>query len=484
LNKGCTVIENPYPLKAARLKAILQGLPPDWPRDPLPEIQEILSRSKSTLVVLDDDPTGSQSVQNTPVLTEWSLSALQAETDRGQTGFYVLTNSRSLPPDQAEALNRIIGGNLATISRRTGRAFAVVSRGDSTLRGHFPNEVKALAEGLGVEFDAWLLIPALPDAGRITIGDIHYVVEGEKLIPVGETAYARDATFGYGSSNLREWVAEKTDGKISATEVASISIELIRTGGPVQVSRQLETLAHGRVCILNAVNRRDLEVIALGILLAEERGKRFLYRTSPSFVPVRLGVAPYPFLTKKELNLPESIGGLVIVGSHVPKTTLQIESLFEKGVVERVEIQVEELLDAEQRSAEIVRAASLAEEKIRSGRDTVIYTSRNLITGGSPAASLLIGQKVSSGLIEVLRKIKIRPRYVLAKGGITSSDVATQGLGVKRAIVMGQIIPGVSVWRLGPESRYEGLPYLVFPGNIGGPEALADVVLKLKPGQK
>lgn len=468
--------ENPRSLEAA-----LQELPPEWHRDPLPEIQAALNRSARQLVVLDDDPTGSQSVRNTPVLTEWSASTLQSESGREQAGFYVLTNSRSLPPDQAADLNREIGRNLAAVSRQTGARFAVVSRGDSTLRGHFPNEVEALVDGLGVEFDAWLIIPALPEAGRITIGDVHYVVEGENLIPAGETAYARDATFGYQCSNLKEWVAEKTRGEILAKEVASISIETIREGGPERVSRLLEALAHNRVCIFNAVNRRDLEVIALGVLLAEERGRRFLYRTGPSFVPARLGIAPYPLLTKEELNLPASVGGLIIVGSYVPKTTVQIGSLFEKGGVERVEIRVDKLLDRGQRAAEIARAASLADERICNGQDTVIYTSRKLITGESPTASLMVGQKISSGLIEVLDNINTRPRYILAKGGITSSDIATQGLRVKRALVSGQIVPGVSVWQLGPESRYEGLTYLVFPGNVGGPNALADVVLKLKP---
>lgn len=491
MNKGRTVKEYPRSLDAASLKAarlktvrletVLQALPPDWHRDPLPEIQALLSRSARQLVVLDDDPTGSQSVQNTPVLTEWGVSALQSEIGREQAGFYVLTNSRSLPPEQAVALNREIGGNLAAISMRTGHEFAVVSRGDSTLRGHFPHEVEALVGGLGVEFDAWLVIPALPEAGRITIDDVHYVVEGEDVIPVGKTVYARDSTFGYQSSDLKEWVAEKTSGRILAKEVASISIESIRTGGPQQVCRELESLVHQRICIFNAVNRRDLEVIALGVLLAEERGKRFLYRTGPSFVPARLGIAPYPLLTRDALNLPKSVGGLIIVGSYVPKTTLQIDGLFAQGDVERVEIQVENLLDADQRPVEIARAASLADEQIRSGRDTVIYTSRKLITGEDPTASLVIGQKISSGLIDILHGIKTRPRYILAKGGITSSDIATKGLGVKRALVSGQIIPGVSVWRLGSDSRYEDLAYLVFPGNVGGPNALADVVVKLKP---
>jgi uncharacterized protein YgbK (DUF1537 family) len=93
---------------------------------------------------------------------------------------------------------------------------------------------------------------------------------------------------------------------------------------------------------------------------------------------------------------------------------------------------------------------------------------------------LAIGRRVSDSLVEIVLAVSTRPRYLLAKGGITSSDVATQGLGVKRAMVVGQILPGVPVWELGLESRYPGMPYIVFPGNVGGPDAMAEVVTGLK----
>jgi uncharacterized protein YgbK (DUF1537 family) len=81
-------------------------------------------------------------------------------------------------------------------------------------------------------------------------------------------------------------------------------------------------------------------------------------------------------------------------------------------------------------------------------------------------------------LISIVRGLQVRPRFLIAKGGITSSDVATRGLGVRRALVRGQILPGVPVWRLGAEARFPGLDYVVFPGNVGGDTALADAVRK------
>ncbi len=113
-------------------------------------------------------------------------------------------------------------------------------------------------------------------------------------------------------------------------------------------------------------------------------------------------------------------------------------------------------------------------------RDTVVYTSRELVTGTTPEESIRIQAVVAGALIEIVRGISAAPRYILAKGGITSNDIAAKALGVQRAIVMGQIIPGVPVWRLGEGSRFPGMSYIVFPGNVGGEASMTDVVQALK----
>ncbi len=111
-----------------------------------------------------------------------------------------------------------------------------------------------------------------------------------------------------------------------------------------------------------------------------------------------------------------------------------------------------------------------------------LYTSRELITSVNATESLAIGRRVSAGLVGVVRGLATKPRFLLAKGGITASDVATQGLGIKKALVMGQILPGVPVWQAGPESRYPGMATIIFPGNLGGPEALVEVVKMFDEG--
>jgi uncharacterized protein YgbK (DUF1537 family) len=446
----------------------------------LPAIREQVLVSKRKIVVLDDDPTGTQTVHNTPVLTEWSSEALEEELRRDFPVFYILTNSRSLPPSSARALNTDVGRNLVEAGKRTGRDFVVVSRSDSTLRGHFPGEVEALASGLGENVDGWIVIPFFLEGGRYTIGDTHYVEDKGWLVPAAETEFARDTVFGYRSSNLRDWVEEKTGRRITSQDVVSISIKDIRIGGPAVVTERLLTFQNGKIGVVNAASYRDVEVFVRGLLVAEAQGRRFLYRSAASFVRVRAGMSPRPLLFSPDLGMPSHGGGLTLVGSYVPKTTRQIEKLLALPQMTGIEMNVEAILDPRRRDTEIDRIRRSAQPLLQQERDVVIYTSRRLVTAGQAEGDLSIGNRVSEALITTLQRITANLRYLIGKGGITSSDVATKGLHVRRALVLGQILPGVPVWRLGPESRHAGIPYIVFPGNVGGDDALAQTVKALR----
>lgn len=467
-------------MPAVRKQALFDSLPDEWPVDLLPTVQAQVAASNRKIVVLDDDPTGTQTVHDVAVLTEWTVDALTAELSQPAPCVYVLTNSRSLPLPAAQALNTEIGHNLAAASAQTGRPFAVVSRSDSTLRGHYPGETDALAAALEMAVDATLVIPFFLEGGRFTINNIHYVAEGETLVPAAETPFAQDAAFGYRSSDLRAWVEEKSGGRVPAAAVATITLDDIRTGGPARVTEQLLALAGDAVCIVNAASMRDLQVFVSGLLAAEAQGKRFLYRTAASFVQVRAGISPRPLLAADELQLPSSGGGLVVVGSYVPKTTGQLAALLATPGIASYEVRVANILDNQMRQHEISRAVQEIEQALGADKDVAVYTSRGLVIGQSAEASLAIGQQVSASLVAVVQSLQTKPRYLLAKGGITSSDVATQGLGVKRAIVLGQILPGVPVWRTGPESRLPGLVYIVFPGNVGDEQALVEAVGRLR----
>lgn len=458
----------------------LSSLPSEWAVDPLDDIRK-LDNNLKTLVVLDDDPTGTQTVHDVDVLTEWNVESLAEQLKSRPKCFFILTNSRALSSDKASALIVDICQNLSTAAKLVGNNdYTVVLRGDSTLRGHFPEEPDAAVSVLG-EMDAWIICPFFLQGGRFTIDDVHYVADSDRLIPAGDTEFAKDASFGYKSSNLREWVEEKTRGRVPAGSVSSVSIQLLRNGGPTAVCEHLCSLKKGSTCIVNAASDRDMAVFAAGMIQAELKGKRFLCRTAASFVSARIGIIPKPPILPNDLGITKgTTGGLIVVGSYVPKTTKQVEELKLQcdHNLRTIEVSVEKLAmkSAEEREEEISYAAELADVYLRTGKDTLVMSSRELITGKTPSESLDINFKVSSGLVEIVRRIKTSPRYILAKGGITSSDIATKALEAKRAKIAGQALAGVPLWQLGPESRHPGVPYIVFPGNVGDSNALAEVV--------
>jgi uncharacterized protein YgbK (DUF1537 family) len=457
----------------------LAGLPPEWPEDLLGQIQDRVHAAGRKIVVLDDDPTGTQTVHGVPVLTTWSVDAITRELQNRFPAFYILTNSRSLPAPAACALGKEIGANLSRASRRTGVPIEVVSRSDSTLRGHFPGEVDALKDGLGVPRHPCLLIPFFLEGGRYTIDDIHYVADGDQLVPAARTPFARDAVFGYRHSNLRRWVEEKTGGRLPAAQVVSITLENLRQGGPARVARQLSAMPPDSYGVVNAASYRDLEVLVAALLEVEAEGQAFIFRTAASFVRVRAGIAPREAIAPEALTADNDHGGLFVVGSHVPQTTRQVNTLIESGKVKTVEIAVDALLDDARCNSEIDRAVRAVDHGLKDGEDTVLFTSRKVVTAASDEENLTIGQRVSDSLIRIVRGLTCQPRYLVAKGGITSSDVATKGLGVRRAMVLGQLLPGVPVWQLGDEARYPGMAYIVFPGNVGEDRALATLQERL-----
>ncbi len=458
----------------------LRTLPAEWQIDLLPAIQEELARSSYKVVVLDDDPTGTQTVRDIPVLTHWAVEALEEELNGGFPAFYILTNSRSLTADGACALAREIGTNLRLASEKSGVRVVVISRSDSTLRGHFPAEVDAAAQALGKDRLPYLITPFFLEGGRYTINDIHYVKEQDKLIPAAQTPFAKDAVFGFSNSNLKNYIEEKTAGKIKAAAVTSVSLDDIRTRGPERVAEIFRSVAKGSACFVNAASYRDMEVVVSALITVEKEGHEFLYRTAASFVRSRIGLdAGSGLLPGHQLVSQSDNGGLFVIGSYVPKTTAQVSRLIELTDIIPIEVQVDALLDENSQDSEIERVVAQASETLGSGADAAIFTSRSLVTGDDAASSLRIGNIVSDSLVRIVENISEQPRYLVAKGGITSSDVATKALGIKKALVIGQALPGVPAWRCGAETRYPGMTYIVFPGNVGEDDALAQIVKKI-----
>ena len=454
----------------------------------VPDARERIRRSHAAsgrrIAVLDDDPTGSQSVHHVSVVTVFDEVEYATALDAAGATCFILTNTRSLPAAAAVELTRGVSRSLFQLAERLGVPIDVVSRSDSTLRGHVIEEVRALEATRravsGRAFDGILLAPAYFEAGRFTASDIHWARIGERLVPVGETEFAADATFGYHASNLRDFVAEKSGGELAPGQVHSISLEDIRLGGPERVAEILSAVSGGAFVVVNATDYADYEIVVLGLLHVEEAGRSFVYRTGPSFVRALAGQEPQPPLTAQAIWPDGHPGGhgLVVVGSHVGLTSRQVAVAQQRGGLTEVELDVARLADAASADAHVADTTRRVRSALASS-DVLLYTSRTLLRGADADASLAIARTVSTAVTAVVRDaLTARPAWVVAKGGITSHDVAVRGLGIRRAEVIGQVLPGmVSVLRpheAAPEAV--GKPYVVFAGNVGDENTLADVV--------
>lgn len=438
------------------------------------QLSELFYRQKLSLIIVDDDPTGTQTAHDVPVLGYWTEEAFIDEFTWETPLFFVLANTRSLAKESATKRATEIGRNIMEASRKTGRRFLLISRSDSTLRGYFPSEVEALSQGAGLGNLPTLLIPAFFEGGRITQDNTHYILEGGKKIPVSETVFAQDKSFGYANSDLTKWVEEKSAGKIKQEAVKSLSIEDVRIGENV-ISKKLEGLSGDEVMVINNTTYEELEKTCMVIHDLVEHGRGFNFRTAASFVSAFSGMGPKVWAPTHGAGSP-SRAGLVVVGSYVKKSTIQLEKLLEREGIRAIPVSVEKIVTSKTSSQSLLNeVVKTIEDCLDSGLHAVVYTSRNLVSGDSSEASLAIGEKVTGFLVQMVEMLEKQPGFLIAKGGITSNDIAVKGLRMKRAIVLGQVIPGVPVWQLGDETRFPGMPYVVYPGNVGDANSLAQV---------
>ncbi|GKV66944.1 MULTISPECIES: four-carbon acid sugar kinase family protein [unclassified Sporosarcina] len=451
----------------------------------LEEIQHVNKQLKRKIIVLDDDPTGAQTVQDLSVLTVWNKTEIQNAFQNNDHIFYILTNTRSYERKRTTNIIREIMENIISVANEQGYKFTIISRGDSTLRGHYPLELnvasEVLLENMKEQVDAQIIIPAFFEGGRYTYNNIHYVEVNGQLVPVNQTEFAKDRAFGFLNSNLCNWIEEKTQGEIKSTECQSISIEELRNGPDDIIKRLLKTEKNQPI-IVNALSYDDVDVLSYAILKAEEFGKKFVFQASASFVKSFAGIETKPYLEKKQMILPgnEDKGGLVVVGSHVKNTSRQLEKLLQYSeCVTGVGVNVNCLLEGSQRAEEIDRVSLKIHDLIKTGVTAVVYTSRDLVAAEDQVSNLKISQQVSGSLTEIVKGMEITPSFVISKGGITSSDIATEGLGIKVGRVIGQADAGIPVWLTGEEAKFAKIPYIIFPGNVGKENTLLEIVNKL-----
>ena len=443
-------------------------------------LREIENRGK-IIIVLDDDPTGTQTVHDIAVYTDWKRESIYAGFAEPRRMFYILTNSRALTEEQTIEVHRKIAENIMAVSKKTGKDFMVISRGDSTLRGHFPLETKVLKETMeksGRVIHGEILIPFFLEGGRYTIEDTHYVNCNGELVPAGKTEFAMDKTFGYESSNLRNYIEEKTKGEYRAESVISISLESLRNKKIDEILKQLLEVDNFQKVIVNAVEYKDIEIFCIALHRAMLQNKYFLFRTAASFVKVIGGISDKAYLDKKDIIRENNQrGGMIIIGSHTKKTTTQLEKLKGLDNVEFLEFNSDLVLE-DKLPEEVNRVVEISEKRIIEGTSVVVYTKRRLLAlkEDTPEEALIRSVKISEAVKDIVAQTNIQPSFMIAKGGITSSDIGVKALNIKRAIVKGQIKPGVPVWKADEESKFPGISYIIFPGNVGEDSTLREIV--------
>ena len=441
-------------------------------------------RIKGKIIVLDDDPTGIQTVHSIPVYTSWDFSTLRQIMKDKYKVIYILTNSRALTSVETQRRHKQLTLDLKQIALEERKKFLLISRSDSTLRGHYPLETKTIYDELkkDEEIDGEIIIPFFLEGGRFTFNDIHYVKEQNTLVPIGQTEFARDSVFGCKASNLKEWIEEKTSGQYPAGQVISISLKMLREKDIKGILHKLLKIKSFNKLIVNAVDYTDLKVFLIALSESINRGKNFLFRTAASFVQVIGGFNPKPLLTEETLypKGKPSTPGIIVIGSYVQKTTRQMIKLAELSNLIWIEWDVSQAKTQKHLNLEVERVTSEVRKGFNFENDVCIYTSREYYRNNSQNENndkyLIFSARISEGLVKVVQALKIRPSFLVAKGGITSSDIGVKGLNVRRAMVMGQIQPGIPVWELGSESRFPGLPYIIFPGNVGTDDTLKKVV--------
>lgn len=451
------------------------------------DLKTELARLKRKIVVLDDDPTGVQTVHDVSVYTDWEPETILEGFKEKNDMFFLMTNSRSFTARKTAQVHKEIAQGIVNACLKTGKDFIAISRSDSTLRGHYPLEPKVLREEFErlteKRFDGEIIFPFFQEGGRYTINNVHYVKEGERLLPAGETEFARDKSFGYHSSHLGDWCQEKNEGTYLSDKMTYISIENLRTLKYDCIARQLESVTNFQKVIVNAVDYVDVKIFCIALVRAICSGKEFIIRSAAAVTKVLGGVEDRPLLTKKELVSPNNTnGGIVIAGSHVNKTTRQLQELKNcRYPIEFIEFNQHLIMSPQGLAPEVQRVVALVNEKIKSGNTVAVYTRRERfdLNTDDKEKQLSISVQISDAITSIISQLSVRPNFIIAKGGITSSDVGTKALRVKRATVMGQIKPGIPVWMTGEESLFPNMPYIIFPGNVGEDTTLREAVEEL-----
>lgn len=445
------------------------------------EISQSLQTNAIKIVVLDDDPTGIQTVHDCLLLTNWKAENLEKAFIDETPIFYVLTNTRSMTAEAAEQVTREAVTAIVECNRKQGFKLIFISRSDSTLRGHFPLEPdtirQVLEQNLLPVLASTYFIPSFFEAGRYTIEGTHYLKDKDRLIPVSETEFATDNVFGYHHSKLSEYITEKTNGIVDAAQIGCLTLEELRRNSLQEIKSSMKRQSGKPWITVDALGYDDLwkfSVVLLQILA--ETDTNALLRTSSSLPKALSGMGDQALLNREALISKKGLG-IFIVGSHVKKSSNQLTVLLEVKSTKGIELDIKSILaEPDALMANVLQELKAAK---KAKLTPIVYTSRKELRSADAAERLQTGSKISDFLVRIVRELPFEPSYIVAKGGITSHDILTKGLEIETAVVAGQILPGVPVVKTAANHRFPNMPYIIFPGNVGETDALKQVLEKL-----
>lgn len=430
---------------------------------------------KPPLVALDDDPTGAQLVDRARVSVDFGAAAVRGAAGTAVASLHLLTNARALTPD--DAYRKVLA---AASGARAGLPEApLMLRGDSTLRGHLLEEYAAVRDACfdGVPVPL-LLAPALPSAGRVTVGGSHLLERDGVRVALSETDYARDPDLGYASSRLLEWAQERSRGYFAAERGIELGLGPLRADPEAAILAAVRQLGDGEgaaAIAADAIELADLEAIGRGVLACHRAGVGLVVRGSPALVPAIAGN-----LATGPVRVEVGAGGILVVcGSFVELSGRQLAALERAWPGCAVTVDPVALASEDEWvwGAESRAAVAAAQRNLDAVGLAIVTTPRRRDRSLDAAARERLARRLA------LTCRGVEAGAVVAKGGVTSALTFSEGLGARLAEVVGPLRPGVSVWRPldGPRA---GSTYVVVPGNVGGDDLLVDVVGALQNDRK
>ena len=439
------------------------------------------------IVVIDDDPTGSQTVNNCLLLLKWDYATLVKGFQSNSNLFFILANTRSLSENDAKLrLEAICSCIREVISNESyeEKEIILVSRGDSTLRGHNFLEPNVINHCLG-PFDATFHIPAFIEGKRLTINGTHYVDK----IPINQTIFAKDNIFGFETSNIKNLLFKKSNFQIKLSDIENLKLtelEILESKEKNIVFKKLKAFNQNNHVIVDVENYSQLKKFSLAIKKLSKQ-KKFLFRTAASFISsisnIKNNINQPSFYSNLRIKDPQSqyLPGLIVVGSYVELTTIQLNRILEIDLCKPIKLDVFDfykLITSKDYKNKLNSFKNKLLKDIRfnqkEGNTPVLYTSREVLTFKDSKRQIDFYNSLANFISELVAELKNEIGYLISKGGITTNIILSSGLKADYVYLQGQILTGISVvtLKLGNNSS---LPIATFPGNIGNNESLAQV---------